>query len=88
LQTLFRGGVALVVEAVELQRLHQAGDILFGRDGARFVGTADDFRRHQHGEDAEDDHHHHHFEQCESRCMAVLFMSSSSLAAAAVNLPK
>jgi hypothetical protein len=66
LQSLFRRRVTLVVQAVELERLQHARDVLPGGDHPRFVRTADDFRHDQRGENAEDDDHHHHLEQRES----------------------
>ena len=51
--------VAAIVEAVQLQRLHQRGDVLLGRRDLRVVGAAHharDDQRGQHAEDRDDDH--------------------------------
>ena len=59
-------GIALIVQTVELERLHQARDVLFCGNHPRLVGAANDFRHHQGGENAENDDDYHHFEQGES----------------------
>jgi hypothetical protein len=66
LQALLGAGIALVVEAVELESLHQARDVLLRRQRARLVGAADDLGHHQGRENAQDHDHHHHFEQCKA----------------------
>src|SRR6185503_1490887 len=84
LQSLLRRGIAPVVEAVELQRLHQARDILLRGDEPRLVGTAHDPRHDERGEYAENDDDHHYFEQRESalatRCGDVPGMHCCRLA--------
>jgi len=39
LQTLLGGRITLVIELVQLERLHHGGDVLLGGDDARIVGA-------------------------------------------------
>jgi hypothetical protein len=60
------GGVALVVEPVELQRLHQVVDVGTGGCGARVIGAVQDIGDDESGKDADDDEHHHQLDQREA----------------------
>jgi hypothetical protein len=66
LQALLGRRIALVVEAVELERLHQVVDVGARSGHARVVGTLDHVRHDQGCEHADDDQHDHQFDQREA----------------------
>ncbi|CAI8945973.1 hypothetical protein EMIT0357P_50252 [Pseudomonas marginalis] len=65
LEALVHVGIGAVVEAIKLERLHQAGDVLLGRNRPGLVRTVQHFRHDNRRQNAEDDHHHHDLDQRE-----------------------
>ena len=55
----------MVVEPVQLERLHQRRDVLLRGEDARIVGAAHQARHHQRGEHAHDHDDDHDFNQRE-----------------------
>src|SRR5512147_2869781 len=66
LQALFRRRIAPVVEPVELERLHDRGNVLPRRGDTGVIGAADDPWDDQRGQDPENRDHDHDFDQRES----------------------
>ncbi|MPM90497.1 hypothetical protein SDC9_137618 [bioreactor metagenome] len=66
LQALFGRWIALVVEAVELERLVDIGDIGLGRGHARIVGAVQHIGHDKRCQHANDDQHHHQLDQGEA----------------------
>src|SRR6185312_16147713 len=64
-QPLVGRGIGAVVEAVELERLHDRGDVRLGGDALRLVGAIHDLRHHDRREDAEDGDHDQDFDEGE-----------------------
>lgn len=52
-----------MVEAVELEGLHQAADVLARGGGPGLVGAVEHLGHHHGRENPEDDHDHHDFDQ-------------------------
>ena len=65
-EALLGGGIALIVEAIELERGEDRRDVAPRRDHARFVGPLEHARHDQRGEDPEDHDDHEHFDQREA----------------------
>ena len=65
-QSLLGGGVALVVQPIELQCLHDRRDITFGGNGARLVGAFEHARYDQRRQHAENHDHHHDLDERET----------------------
>lgn len=65
-QALVLARVVAVIEAVQLQGLHQAADVLLRRGGARLVRTIQHLGHHHRGENPEDHHHDHDLDQREA----------------------
>jgi hypothetical protein len=66
LQALLGGGVALIIEFVQFQRLHDGGDVHLGGGHFRFAGTGKQLGHDQRGQHAHDHHDHHDFDQGEA----------------------
>ena len=66
LQALLARGEALVVELVELERLHQVVDVGARGGGARVVGAIEHIGHDQRTQHPDDDQHHHEFDQGEA----------------------
>ncbi len=66
LQALLGRGVALVVQAVELERLHDVGDVGAGRRAAGVVGAVQHVGHDEGGQHTDDDQHHHQLDQGET----------------------
>lgn len=52
-----------MVEAIELERLHQPCDILPGSSSPRLVRTVKNPGHHNSGQNAQNNHDHHYFDQ-------------------------
>jgi hypothetical protein len=63
LQALLGGGVARVIQTVELEALQHGADILLGGHDARLVRAAHHLGHHQRGQHAENDDDHHDLDQ-------------------------
>ncbi len=74
---MFGAGEALVVQLVELQRLHEVVDIRLGGGSARVVRPVQYIGHDKGGQHTNDDQHHHQFNQ---RKTAVLCAGSTGLA--------
>jgi hypothetical protein len=64
-EPLLGGGIAQVVQPVELQPLQQRGDVLARRHYAGLVGPAHDSGHDERGENRENRDHHHDFDESE-----------------------
>src|SRR3989338_9480961 len=62
---LICSGVALVVEPVQLESLHDGGDILLGGNNARIVSAPHQFGHNQRGQYTHDYDDYHNFNQGE-----------------------
>ena len=66
LQALLGRRIALVVQAVELERLHEIGHVGARRHAARVVGAVEHVGDDQCGQHADDHQHHHQLDQGET----------------------
>src|SRR5690606_7108645 len=66
LQALLGGGIARIVEAVQLERGAQRLDVPPRLVDAGIIDTPHDLRGHHRGEQANDHHHHHDLDQREA----------------------
>ena len=69
-ETLVRGRILRVVEAVHLQRRLEALDIGLGLGDARLVNLVDDLGHDHRGQQADDDHDDHDLDEREASLAA------------------